>query len=93
MKSFKKFGLTLAIALRIIVIPCSVDAATIDMTYYNLSPLSWTRSNSINKTSWDGQKIKIRNAYTPMTDPLVLIVSLILNYIMRKRGKLKVDCV
>lgn len=69
MKSFKKFGLTLAIALGIIVIPCSVDAATIDMTYYNLSPLSWTRSNSINKTSWDGQKIKIRNAYTPMTDP------------------------
>lgn len=43
MKSFKKFGLTLAIGLGIIVIPCLVDAATIEMTYYNLSPLSWTR--------------------------------------------------
>lgn len=92
MKSFKKFGVTLAIGLGIIVIPCSVYAATIEMTYYNLSPLSWTRSNSINKTSWDGQKIKIRNAYTPMTI-LVLSVSLILNYIMRQQGKLKVDCV
>ncbi len=69
MKRFKRFALTLAITLGIIVIPCSVDAATIDMTYYNISPLSWTRTTTINKTSWDGQKIKIRNAYTPITDP------------------------
>ena len=37
--------------------------------YSKISPLSWTRTYSINKTSWDGQKIKIRNAYTPITEP------------------------
>lgn len=69
MKRFKSFVLTLAITLGIIFIPYSAKAATMEMTYYNISPLSWTRTTSINKTSWDGQKIKVRNAYTPITDP------------------------
>lgn len=69
MKKRKKLVVTLIIIFGIVIIPCSVHAASTEMTYYNISPLSWTKSTTINKTSWDGQKITIRNAYTPITEP------------------------
>ena len=57
------------VILGMVFLPFFVNAASVEMTYSKISPLSWTRTYSINKTSWDGQKIKIRNAYTPVTDP------------------------
>ena len=65
----KKVIFSFMVILGMVFLPFSVNAASVEMTYSNIGPLSWTRTYSINKTSWDGQKIKIRNAYTPVTDP------------------------
>lgn len=65
----KKVIFSFMVILGMVFLPFSVNAASVEMTYSKISPLSWTRTYSINKTSWDGQKIKIRNAYTPVTEP------------------------
>lgn len=65
----KKVIFSFMVILGMVFLPFSVNAVSLEMTYSKISPLSWTRTYSINKTSWDGQKIKIRNAYTPVTDP------------------------
>ncbi len=69
MKKWKKITLALAITLGILIVPYSANAATTEMTYYNISPLAWTETRTINKTSMDGQKIKVGYAFTPITDP------------------------
>lgn len=65
----KKVIFSFMVILGMVFLPFSVNAVSLEMTYSKISPLSWTRTYSINKTSWDGQKIKIRNAYTPVIDP------------------------
>ena len=65
----KKVIFSFMVILGMVFLPFSVNAASVEMTYCKISPLSWTRTYSINKRSWDGQKIKMRNAYTPITEP------------------------
>lgn len=56
----KKVIFSFMVILGMVFLPFSVNAVSLEMTYSKISPLSWTRTYSINKTSWDGQKIKIR---------------------------------
>lgn len=68
MKKKIKLGIIMMLILGVIIIPCNTNAASTEMTYI-VSPTSDTNSNKINKTVVNAQKLKIRNAYTPITDP------------------------
>ena len=68
MKKLKYLVLSFIVVLGIIITPTVVNAASTEMIY-EVSPISWTKTRTIIKKSWAGQKVKVLNAYTAMTDP------------------------
>ena len=61
MKKLKYLVLSFIVVLGIIITPTVVNAASTEMIY-EVSPISWTKTRTIIKKSWDGQKVKVLNA-------------------------------
>ena len=68
MKKNRKIFVIAFISLLGVMLPISANAAYADMSY-EIKHLSDTDTYDINKTATGAQKVKVTNAYTPLTDP------------------------